>query len=110
MRNFHNTRVYNLISVSQITRLLLGDAIISSKTDPLNGIKKEKKVRNDKVILKILSFIPILYLKQQSNILQGFCSLKFEKRFFSNKFSFLCFTAKRVDTAEKAQVKHFAQN
>ena len=91
MRNFHNTRVYNLISVSQITLLLLGDAIISSKTDARNGIKKEKKVRNDKVMLKILSFIPILYLKQQSNILQGFCSLKFEKSLFS---LCLCFTAR----------------
>ena len=38
-----NTRTYNLICVPQITRLLLGDAIISSKTDPHNGSKKEKK-------------------------------------------------------------------
>ena len=34
----------------------------------------------------ILSFIPIFYLKQQSNVLQCFCSLKFEKRLFSDKF------------------------
>ena len=62
-----NTRVYNLISVPQITRLLLEDTTISSKTDPRNGSKKEKrsygKVRNNKTMLKILSFIQILYLK-----------------------------------------------
>ena len=28
----------------------------------------------------------IFYLKQQSNVLQCFCSLKFEKRLFSDKF------------------------
>ena len=39
----YNTRIYNLISVPQITRLLSWDAIISSKTDPQNGSKKEKK-------------------------------------------------------------------
>ena len=48
------------ISVPQITRLLLGDAIISSKTDPHNGSKKEKrsygKTKNDKTMLKILLF------------------------------------------------------
>ena len=38
-----NTRVYDLISVPQITRLLLGDAIISSKTDPHNSSKKEMR-------------------------------------------------------------------
>ena len=47
-----NTIVYNLISVPQITRLLSGNAIISSKTDPRSGSKKEKrsygKVRNIK--------------------------------------------------------------
>ena len=70
-RVFHiggNTRIYNLISVPQITRLLLGDAIISSKTDPHNGSKKEKrsygKIENNKTMLKILPFIRILYLKQ----------------------------------------------
>ena len=38
-----NTRVYNLISVPQVVRLLLGDVIISSETDPRNRSKKEKK-------------------------------------------------------------------
>ena len=53
-----NIRVYNLIPVSQITQLLLEDAIISSKIESHNGSKKEKrvygKVRNNKKMLKIL--------------------------------------------------------
>ena len=80
-----NTRIYNLISVPQITRILLGDAIISSKTDLRNGSKKEKrsygKIKNNKTILKILLFIRIPYLKQQSSILRRFWRLKFEKKF-----------------------------
>ena len=63
-----NTRIYNVISVPQITWLFLGDAIISSKTDPHNNSKKEKrscgKTKNNKSILTILPFIRILYLKQ----------------------------------------------
>ena len=43
MQTGSNARIYNVISVPQITRLLLGDAIISSKTDPHNGSKKEKR-------------------------------------------------------------------
>ena len=66
------TRVYNSASVPQITRLLLGDATVLIKTDPRSGSKKEKrsygKVRNNKTMLAILSFIQILYLKQQSNV------------------------------------------
>ena len=53
---------------SQITRFLLGDAWISSKTEPHNSSKKEKrsydKIKNKKTMLKILQFIRILYLKQ----------------------------------------------
>ena len=53
-----NTRIYSLISVPQITRLLLGDAIISSKTDPHNGSKKEKRsygeVKNNNTMLMTL--------------------------------------------------------
>ena len=64
-----DTRIYNLISVPQITRLLLGDAIISSKADRRNRIKKDKrsygKVRNNETVIEILSFIRIFYLKQQ---------------------------------------------
>ena len=66
------TRVHNSASVPQITRLLLGDATVLIKTDPRSGSKKEKrsygKVRNNKTMLTILSFIQILYLKQQSNV------------------------------------------
>ena len=65
-----NTRTYNLICVPQITRLLLGDAIISSKTDPHNGSKKEKRSYckiNTKIMLKILPFIRIFHLIQQSS-------------------------------------------
>ena len=47
--------------------------MISSKTDPHNGSKKEKKsygkIKNSKTMLKILPFIRIIYLKQQSSIL-----------------------------------------
>ena len=38
-----NARVYNVISVPQIVRLYLRDAIISSKTDLRCGRKKEKR-------------------------------------------------------------------
>ena len=69
--DFHNlnTRVYNLISVPQTTRLLLEDVISSSKTEPHNGSKKENQsyggeVRNNKAVLKILSLIWILYLNK----------------------------------------------
>ena len=61
MLDQNNKRVYSIISVPQITRLLFGDASISSKRDPRNGSKTEErshgKVRNNKTILKILSFI-----------------------------------------------------
>ena len=57
IKKFIDTRVYNLISFPQISGYLLGDAMISSKTEPRNGSKKEKrsysKVRNNKT-LKIL--------------------------------------------------------
>ena len=72
-----NPRIYNLVSVPQITRLLLGDAIISSKTDPHSGSKIEKrkygKIENNKSMIKILLFIRIL--KQQSSILRCFSRL-----------------------------------
>ena len=37
------------------------------------------KLKSNKTMLKILPFIRILFLKQQSSILQCFCRLKFEK-------------------------------
>ena len=61
-----NTRIYYLISVPQITRLLLEEVIILSKTDPHNGGKIEKrkygKIKSNKTIITILSLIRILYL------------------------------------------------
>ena len=91
----------------------LGDATISSKTEPRNGSKKEKrsygKVRN-KTMLKILPFIQILCLKQQSNILRCFWSLKFLKNLFSNKLFGFIFRSKLLATAEKDQIKYFARN
>ena len=95
-----NTQDQNLISVLQVTRLLLGDAVISSKTDRRNGSKKEKisysKIRSNRTMSKILLFIRILYLKQQSNILRCFCSLKFEKSLFSNNFFSFIFSSKMI--------------
>ena len=61
-------QIYNLISILQITQVLLGDAIISSRTDPHNGSKKEKtkygKTKYNKTMLKILPFTGILYLNK----------------------------------------------
>ena len=64
-----------------------------------------------KTMLTILQFVPILYLKKQRSILRCFCSLKFEKSLFSNKFfSFISPIKMKVQTAEKDQMKYFAQN
>ena len=110
-----NAWIYNLISVPQIARLLLGDAIILSKTNLHNGSKKGKRsnsiIENNKSTLKVLPFIQILYLKQQSSILWCFSRLKFDKRIFSNTFfSFIFRSTMIVHTAEKYQIKYFAQN
>ena len=55
------------------TAFIRGRKIILGKTEPRNGSRKENRsygeVRNNKAILKILSLIQILYLKQQSNIM-----------------------------------------
>ena len=54
-------------------------------------------------MLKILSFIQILYP-------QRFCSLKFEKSLFSNKFfSFIYLSKMTVHTAEKDRIKYLAK-
>ena len=57
----HNKRIHSLSPVPQITRFLLVDAIISSKTNTDSGSKKQKrsnsKVKNNKTISGILSFI-----------------------------------------------------
>ena len=69
----YKTLIYNLLSVSQITQFFLGEAIISSETDPHNGSRKEKrsygKIKNNKTMIKILPFVRTFYLKQQSSIL-----------------------------------------
>ena len=95
-----------IISVPQITPLSKGGAIISSKTDLHSGNNKKKrrygKVRNKKAMSIILPFIRIIYLKQQSNILRCFCSLKFEKKLSSNKFFNFIFHTKMIAlTSEK---------
>ena len=73
--------------------------MISSKTDLCSGSMKEKrsygKVRNNKAVSSILSFIRIFYLKQQSNI-RCFCSLKFEKSLCSNEFFSFIFRIKMI--------------
>ena len=107
-----STWIYNLISFLQITRRLLGDVIILSNTDPRSGIKKEKRSygKNNKTVLKILPFILILYLKQQSSILWCFCGLKFEESFNNTFFSFIFRCKIIVHAAEKDQIKYFYQN
>ena len=62
-------------------------------------------------MLKILSFIRILCLKQQSSIWWCFSRLKFEKSLFSNMFFSFTFRNKMiVHTVVKEQIKRFAQN
>ena len=69
-------------------RFLLGEALISSKTNMCSGSKKRKrsngKVRNNKTISTILSLVQILY-RQQNNIFCCFYILKFENSLFSHK-------------------------
>ena len=55
-----------------------------------------EKVKSNETMSVILAFIRILYLKQQSNILWCFCSLKYEKSLFSNNFSSWMFRNKRI--------------
>ena len=59
-------------------------------------------------MLKILLFIRIFY-KQQGSILRCFSRLKFEKSLSSNTF-FQFLNKMIVYTAEKGQIKYFAQN
>ena len=61
-------------------------------------------------MLKILPFIRIVCLKQQSSILRCFCRSKFEKSLFSNTFFKSIFRGKMiVHAAEKDQIKYLAQ-
>ena len=67
------------------------------------------KVKVNKIISGILSFIWIVDLKQQNNILWCFYSLTFENNLFSSKLlSCTIFHSKgMVYTAEKVQIKYF---
>ena len=72
------------------------------RPDPHNGSKKEKRsygeVKNNNTMLKILPFIQILYLKQQSSILRCFCRLKFEKSLINNTFFSFIFHSKMISS------------
>ena len=62
-------------------------------------------------MLKTLSFIRILFLKQQGSILRCFFRLKFEKSLSINTFFSFIFRSKMiVHTAGKDQIKYFGQN
>ena len=62
-------------------------------------------------MLKILQFTQILYHKQQNSILQCFSRIKFLKSLFWNTFFSFMFRSKIIiNTAEKDQIKYFAQN
>ena len=105
-----NTRIYTLISVPQITRFLLEDAIILSKTNPCSGSAKQKRSNGEvnEAVLATFSFISKLYLKQQANIFWCFFSSKFENSLFGNKLFRCIFRSERkVYTAEKRPNKVF---
>ena len=104
----HNAWVYNTTFVPKITWFSLGDATISSKTDSSNSRKKDQRSYGKvRAMLKILSFIWILYFKQYST-LQSFCSLKFEEIFLCNRFlSFILGSKMIVHKAEKEPIKIF---
>ena len=101
--------------VTFFTRFLLEHAIISSKTNPCSGSTKQKRingyVRNNKTMSAILSFISTLYLKQQTNILRCFSSLKFENSLLSSKLLRCIFrSGRKFYAAENDQIKYFVQN
>ena len=60
--------------------------------------KKEKrsygKIENKKTMLKILLFIQLVDIKQQSSILRCFSRLKFEKSFLAIGFSVFLFVVR----------------
>ena len=101
--------------VTFFTRFLLEHAIISSKTNPCSGSTKQKRingyVRNNKTMSAILSFISTLYLKQQTNILWCFSSLKFENSLLSSKLLRCIFrSGRKFYAAENDQIKYFVRN
>ena len=59
----------------------------------------------------IFSFILTIYLKQQTNILRCFSSLRFENSLFRNKlFKCVFRSEEKVYTADNHQIKYFVQN
>ena len=77
-----NILICYLNSVPQTTLFLLTGVMISSKTNPCSSSKKQKRGNGESLKMStFLSLIQILYLKQQSNILRCFSSLKFDKKF-----------------------------
>ena len=90
------------------TRFYLEDTIISGKTGPCSGSTKHKRsidsVGNNEATSAIFSFISTLYLKQKTNILPCFSSLKFENSLFSNKLLRCIFRSEsKVYTFENGQ-------
>ena len=58
----------------------------------------------------IFSFTSTLYLKQQTNVLRFFSSLKFENNLFSNKLFRCTFRSERkIYTAANDQIRYFVQ-
>ena len=84
---YMNTRIYNVSPVPQITRFLLVEAIISSKTNPN---RSNAKVKNKKIMPAILFFIFHFH--------------------FNNLFRCTCRSRMIVYTIEKDQIKYFVQN
>ena len=75
------------------------------------GSTKQKRSNASVTLSAIFSFICKLYLKQQSNIHQCFCNLKFESILFSNKlFRCIFHSKKTVYTAENDKMKYFIDN
>ena len=68
------------------------------------------KVKVNITISGILSFIWILDIKQQSNMLLRFYSLKFKNILFSNKLFSCTILQGMVHIAQKVQIKYFAKN
>ena len=72
----------------------------TAETEPRNDSKKEKriygKVRNNKTMLKILSFIRILCLKNKAIFCFAFAVKNLKKRLFSNKFFSFIFRSKFI--------------
>ena len=68
------------------------------------------KVKVNKTISGILSFIWILDIKQQSNMLLCFYSLIFKNIFFSNKLFSCTILQGMVHIAQKVEIKYFVKS